>query len=139
MTEQFSLMDTSGMAPPIFGVQASWLCFGKKLWEICIQRTPESTDYYAEAYDLAALAYLYRHSMSGPVRIGRPSRIQCPALDFDRTGAFMDIWPDFIRIATMEAERIMGIVIEEGDSCVTTAWQGETRMFINNICNMASK
>lgn len=129
---QDTIFSNDAAAPaPVFGVQASWLCFGHGLLESIEKHWKEHLK--VEAYDMpeVVISYLYRRSSVGPVRVGQPSRIQCPALHFDRTGDFMEIWSDFLATARADAFRRTGHdFIGENEQCVTTAWQGETRPMI---------
>lgn len=128
INRQASLLDLArpdAPARPVFGVPASWLCFGGSLSHEAIRQRDRGN-----AYDMAAVSYCYLLSPIGPAVVGQPVRLQCPALDLDITGGFSGVWKAFNEIARRGAMR-HGCAAE-AFCCVTTAWQGETRRRIVN-------
>lgn len=116
---------------PLFGRPAAWLCFGPGLFDAykAEQERRAPSGFNADVRALAHVSFCYL------LTVGEDGvRLQCPALSFDRAGAFGAVWPRFNALARAEAERLSGHrYAGEGDGCVTTAWQGETRARICNV------
>lgn len=128
ISRQASLLDLArpaAPARPVFGVQASWLCFGGSLSHESMRQRVRGN-----AYDMAAVSYCYLLSPIAPTVVGQSVRLQCPALDLDITGGFSGVWEAFNEVARRDAMR-HGCAAD-AFCCVTTAWQGETRRRIVN-------
>lgn len=138
MPEQYSLFSAAPSAPaPVFGVQASWLCFGRGLGAALERRYAEGGR--EEACELAEVAYLYLNVAVGPVRSTRPSRIQCPALNFDRTGDYRAIHAEFFQAAVRDVIRRFGFPEMAEEKCTTTAWRGETRIMAGTLVELTEE
>lgn len=119
-------------AAPVFGRQASWMCFGRSLdaryWSE--QERLRPTGFNANLLPLADVSFCYLLTQMEGAQV----RIQCPALGFDESGDFRVHWHEFYARARAEAESLSGhSYASDGDACVTTAWQGETRASICNV------
>lgn len=118
--------------PPIFGVQATWVCFGVGLaahFEKDNNASPQ-----AGAEEVAEIAFLYK--LDSEQTTERTFRLRCPALNIDMSSTS---WPELhalISEATMSAARQQtGKEFSYGDPrkrgtgdvLITTAWVGEFR------------
>ena len=117
---------------PVFGVQASWLCFGSGL-AARLLKDWESGKHSLDVLQISDVAYLYRlYSANAP---GTPAALICPALGIDTTGDFLTLLSLLNERAQADAELRTGKKYSRGnprlqgvsDVVQTTAWQGETR------------
>lgn len=117
---------------PVFGIQASWLCFGSKLAARLLNDW-ESGKHSLDVLQISDVAYLYRlYSANAP---GAPAALICPALGIDTTGDFLTLLSLLNERAQADAELRTGKKYSRGnprlqgvsDVVKTTAWQGETR------------
>ena len=109
---------------PVFGVQASWLCFRQGIAAAFDEdRRINKSFLLPDPSDYADLAFLYL-SQANPQ--GPDWRISCPALGFDEAGEYKDVFIRFIQTADKAAQARTGLAYGEGDTCVTTSWKGET-------------
>lgn len=134
---------TTTSQAPIFGVQASWLCFCKNG---CKQGVPDNADIaflYLQTYRTKAEKLLEQLLDSGCKKVDalkkcnelehgsqQLTRLQCPSLGFDEEGRFKDVFSMFIQLADKNATNLFGDEFESRESFVTTAWVGETRKII---------
>ena len=125
--------------PPVFGVQASWLCFGSGLAGR-LHHAAENGDNSLDALNICEISYLYRlwRKAEGFDAIS----LVCPALGIDQSGDLVSLLAVLDEKARADAKRRMGKEYMRGnprqqgtgDSVQTTAWQGENRTFIFNSC-----
>ena len=125
--------------PPVFGVQASWLCFGAGLAGR-LHTAAERGDNSLDALSICEISYLYRLWRKGD---GFDAiSLVCPALGIDQSDDLVSLLAVLDEKARADATRRTGKVFERGnprmqgtgDSVQTTAWQGENRTFIFNSC-----
>lgn len=126
--------------PPVFGVQASWLCFGTDLAK-CLYDAYERRDFALDALKICDISYLYRLWRTSNTS-SCALRLVCPALGIDQPGDLLPLLSLLRENARADATRRMGkeycqgdrLRQDSGDSVQTTAWQGENRTFIFNSC-----
>ena len=126
--------------PPVFGAQASWLCFGSGLAGR-LHRAAERGDNSLDVLSICEISYLYRLWRTSDSYGGTLSLV-CPALGIDQSGDLVPLLAVLDEKARADATRRTGKVFERGnprmqgtgDSVQTTAWQGENRTFIFNSC-----
>lgn len=126
--------------PPVFGAQASWLCFGSGLAGR-LHHAAERGDNSLDVLSICEISYLYRLWRTSDSYGGTLSLV-CPALGIDQSGDLVPLLAVLDEKARADATRHTGKVFERGnprmqgtgDSVQTTAWQGENRTFIFNSC-----
>ena len=126
--------------PPVFGVQASWLCFGTGLAGR-LYHAAERGDNSLDVLSLCEISYLYRLWRTSNAT-SCALRLVCPALDIDQSGDLVPLLAVLDEKARADATRRTGKVFERGnprmqgtgDSVQTTAWQGENRTLFFNSC-----
>lgn len=118
---------------PIFGVQATWVCFGVGLAAHSEKDNPAGPQTGAE--EVAEIAFLYK--LDSEQSSDGSYRLRCPALNIDMCSTS---WPELhalISEATMSAARQQtGKEFSYGDPrkrgtgdvLITTAWAGEFRV-----------
>ena len=112
-----------GQEGPIFGVQASWICYGCGIVDALTNDRGKGGHQPPDPSDHADVAFLY---LAMPNAKGPGWRITCPAIGFDEEGEHKDIFPRFLQAAHKTAGARSGLTYGDRDSCITTAWRGET-------------
>ena len=127
--------------PPVFGAQASWLCFGSDLAGR-LHHAAERGDNSLDVLSICEISYLYRlWRTSGSC--GGILTLVCPALGIDQSGDLVSLLSVLDASAREDAKRRMGKEYSRGnprmqgtgDAVQTTAWQGENRPIIINSCS----
>ena len=126
--------------PPVFGAQASWLCFGSGLAGR-LHHAAENGDNSLDALSICEISYLYRLCRTSG-SCGGTLTLVCPALGIEQSGDIVSLLSVLDATARADAKRRMGKeylrgnprMQGTGDAVQTTAWQGENRPIIINGC-----
>lgn len=131
---------------PIFGVQASWLCYEEdnsnrknacknmpkdaKLAFLFLQTTRTQADKILEEYNKQGNST--KPKITTTDKQIYLTRIQCPAINFDSEGTFSEVYEKFIRAADTASSGVLQTDLSKYHSCITVAWCGENRIILLN-------
>lgn len=138
--------DSAKDTTPIFGEQASWICYKENRQEEIMPNEADIAFLFLKTFRTKAEKHQEKLISSGmkkevAIKEARKiedadrllTRLQCPYLNYDEEGDFDGIYFTFLSKCRQKAVEITSKSFSENDACTTNAWNGEHRSVVLNI------